>query len=80
MAQLRSVVEGSFQTNHNAIPINVYSKVQTGPNNQLGGLKLGFKSVWYHVGISATVKIAPSEPKPTVNSKASINLRMLFIE
>ena len=30
-----------------AIPINIYRKIQTGANNQLGGVKKGFSNVWY---------------------------------
>jgi hypothetical protein len=44
------------------IPININSIVQTGANNQFGGLKDGFSRVVYHVGIEALVNIDPIKP------------------
>jgi hypothetical protein len=44
------------------IPISINSIVQTGANNQFGGLKDGFSKVVYHVGMEELVKIEPIKP------------------
>ena len=46
-----------FQTKPAATPIITYSKLQTGAKTQLGGLKLGFIKVGYHVVIAERVTI-----------------------
>ena len=53
--------EGEVQTKYKEIPINVKSKVQTGPKIQFGGLKLGFLILLYHAP-SEEVHKAPSAP------------------
>ena len=45
------------QTSAPAMAIQIYKTVQTGPNNQLGGLKLGFSMVVYQVSILFCVTI-----------------------
>ncbi len=45
------------QTSAPAMAIQIYKTVQTGPKSQLGGLKLGFSSVVYHVSILFCVTI-----------------------
>ncbi len=50
------------QTRNAAIPISVYRLVQTGANNQLGGLKDGFARLAYQLGIEDLVKIEPIKP------------------
>ncbi len=44
------------------IPISMNSIVQTGANNQFGGLKDGFSRVVYHVGIEVFVNMEPMKP------------------
>ena len=44
------------------IPISINSIVQTGANNQFGGLKDGFSRVVYHVETEAVVNIEPMKP------------------
>ena len=51
-----------FQTNQKAITIKTYNVVQTGPNIQFGGLKLGLFKVVYQVGISLDVKYPEMPP------------------
>ena len=55
----------SCQTKATAIPINVNKVVQTGANNQFGGLKEGLLTEAYQVSIEEAVAIPPMEPKPT---------------
>jgi len=50
------------QTRNNDTPIRINKAVQTGPNSQFGGLKLGFFSDAYQVGIWGLVKIEPMNP------------------
>jgi hypothetical protein len=50
------------QMRNNAMPIRINKTVQAGPNNQSGGLKLGFLSDAYQVGIERLVKIDPIKP------------------
>jgi len=51
-----------FQTKYKEIPIRVKSINQTGAKSQLGGVKLGFCNVVYHVWIEEEVKIEPTIP------------------
>jgi hypothetical protein len=46
-----------FQINPLEIPIKTKSRVQTGAKTQLGGLKLGFIIMGYHVSILACVTL-----------------------
>lgn len=50
------------QTKNNAMPISRNRPVQTGPKSQFGGLKIGFLSDAYQVGIERVVKIEPITP------------------
>ena len=50
------------QTRNAATPIRVYNVSQTGPNNQLGGVKNGLLSVTYQVETETLVKTAPIKP------------------
>ena len=47
-----------------AIPINIYRKLQTGANIQLGGVKKGFSSVWYQVLTDVWVAKLAIKPTP----------------
>jgi len=51
-----------LQTRYNEIPIIIYSKVHTGPNSQLGGLKKGLFKVRYQVETEEAVDIDPIKP------------------
>jgi hypothetical protein len=44
------------------IPIKIYKIVQTGPNNQLGGLKKGLFNVEYQLAMLEVVKKEPIKP------------------
>lgn len=44
------------------MPINMYKTIQAGPNNQLGGLKLGFCNRVYQVDMAGIVKKDPISP------------------
>ena len=43
-------------------PISTNRLIQTGPNSQLGGVKVGFLRAAYHVGTAGAVKIDPITP------------------
>lgn len=58
-----------FQIRYNAIPIIIYSAVQTGANNQLGGLKDGLFAIAYQALTPDTVK-KPAIP-PISNGMAN---------
>jgi hypothetical protein len=51
-----------LQTRYNEMPISIYSKVHTGPNSQLGGLKKGLFKVRYQVETEEAVDIEPMKP------------------
>ena len=69
MAVCLTVLSASvFQIRYNAIPIIIYSAVQTGANNQLGGLKDGLFAIAYQPLTPDTVK-NPAIP-PTSNGMA----------
>ena len=61
------------------IPININSIVQTGANNQLGGVKDGFFSVAYQVGIADVVKKEPSKPAIWQITMLMTNLKITII-
>ena len=44
------------------IPIKRNKIVQTGANNQLGGVKVGFIMEAYHTGIAGVVNMEPMKP------------------
>lgn len=50
------------------MPSSAKRNVQTGPNNQFGGLKKGLFSVVYQVGMAGVVAIAPSDPIISINN------------
>jgi len=50
------------QTKNKATPIKQYKEIQTGANNQLGGLKKGLFKVKYHVETDLAVKTDPITP------------------
>jgi hypothetical protein len=52
----------TLHTRNADIPISIYNIVQTGANNQFGGLNDGFSRVVYHVGMEALVNIEPIKP------------------
>ena len=63
IANLTSLLfKPSRHTRNNAIPINMYNVVHTGPNNQFGGAHEGLDSAEYHVGICDMVTIDPTDP------------------
>lgn len=68
-----------FQIRKKAIPIMMYKDVQTGANNQLGGLNDGLTSVVYHPRTDDAVKKPASEPIASGNTNAMINLYVAFI-
>jgi len=51
-----------LQTRYNEMPISIYSKLHTGPNSQLGGLKKGLFKVRYQVETEEAVDIEPMKP------------------
>ena len=71
---------GNRQTRYNAIPIKTYSKVQTGPNNQLGGLKGGLFKVAYQVPILLAVAYPEMPPTVSVMSKEINNFIKVILK
>ena len=71
-----------FTTMYKEIPISKKSKVQTGANNQFGGLKNGFSSPAYQPCIEGIVNIEPTNPTSwqirieDINFKAFLTLMM----
>lgn len=63
------------------MPCRRYSVVQTGPNTQLGGLKEGFASSAYQVGIAGVVKRDPIPPaiKGRIIAKPNLERETPFI-
>lgn len=61
------------QTKNKAIPIKMKSKVQTGANIQLGGLKLGFSKPAYQLGIDGLVAKDPINPTASGISTQTAN-------
>jgi len=51
-----------FHTRKRDIPISKNKVIQTGENNQLGGVKDGFIRVAYQVGIAGVVNREPMNP------------------
>ena len=49
------------------MPIKVNNVVQTGANNQFGGLKLGLFTETYQVSMEEAVAMPPTEPSATQN-------------
>lgn len=68
-----------IQIRYNEIPINKNNVVHTGPNIQLGGLKLGLFNSAYHVWIAGDVNIEPITPANWHMMIEYISLDMLFI-
>lgn len=58
------------------MPMSAYSKVQTGPNTQLGGRSGGLLRVAYHVGILGMVASDPMAPaaKLTISEPAVMRI------
>jgi len=50
--------------------------IQTGPNTELGGVKVGFLSPAYQVAIAGVVKMAPMPPAPSQATILTISLIM----
>jgi hypothetical protein len=69
----------SFQTRNNEIAIIMYNVVQTGANNQLGGLNSGLFNVAYQPGIASAVSIEPINPAARQATTLITNLRILDI-
>lgn len=60
-----------LQTRKRAIPINIYSVDQIGPNKSLGGVHDGLASETYHVVIWGKVAAVPMAPeKKTIRIEA----------
>ena len=80
-AMFRSLPGGSVHTIYKEIPIRIYSVVQTGPNNQFGGLKEGWFKVAYQLGIARAVKIPAMAPIASGNAREIINfvIEVMFI-
>lgn len=76
--RLLGVFLSLFHTKKNAKPIKKYKVVQTGANNQLGGLKEGFCKVIYQV--LTEVCVAYPAKKPTKRHKPTLikNLAILL--
>ncbi len=58
----------AVHTRYRLMPISTYSSVHTGPKSQFGGLKNGFASSAYQVGIFAIVARLPIAPAKTGSS------------
>jgi hypothetical protein len=58
------------------MPISKYRSVQAGANNQFGGVKDGFSSVAYHVGIASLVNIEPMIPAHRQATTHTISFKM----
>ena len=69
----------SFHTRNNEIPIIMYNVVQTGANNQFGGLNSGLFNVAYQPGIASAVKTEPINPAARQTAMLITNLRILDI-
>jgi hypothetical protein len=68
-------LEGSiFHIINKEIPIIIYKTVQTGPNNQSGGLKDGLWSVAYHPVTADDVNIPAIAPTPSVRINEAMSL------
>jgi hypothetical protein len=67
-----------FQMRKKAIPINRYSSTHTGPNSQLGGLKVGFCKLVYHVETELLVKNPPMIPANWQIKMDMTNLIIIF--
>lgn len=66
-----------FHTKYADMPIRANRIVQTGAKSQLGGVKPGFLSVAYHVGIEGYVN---SEPRtPAIWQTTIENISLIFI-
>jgi hypothetical protein len=68
-----------FQTNQNAIAINVYKTDHTGPNNQEGGLNDGLFIVMYQVCTDWNVAQDPKNATKKHNAIEIINFKILLI-
>jgi hypothetical protein len=55
------------------MPIRMYSKVQTGPNTQLGGLKEGLFKVLYQESTDSAVNKPPIAPTDNGIARQMIN-------
>ena len=66
-----------FQAIHAATDINIYRRVQTGPNTQLGGLKVG-KIICEYQGSLKEEVTKPQIPDAT-NVTKSINAKDIYL-
>ena len=66
-----------FQAIHAATDINIYRRVQTGPNTQLGGLKVG-KIICEYQGSLKEEVTKPPIPDAT-NVTKSINAKDMYL-
>jgi hypothetical protein len=73
----RALSGGCFQTIKKEIPMMMYRVVQTGANNQLGGLKEGLFRDVYHSGIASAVN-APAIA-PIANGMASESTSLMIL-
>ena len=67
-----------FKTNHTDIDIKKYSKVQTGPKTQLGGLKAGRFNSEYHGSLKEDVAKPPIAEAENVIKSIKIRDKYLF--
>ncbi len=63
-------------TRNRDTPIRINRVVQTGANNQLGGVKKGLFRVAYQVGIEGDVKTEPMKPANWQMTRLITNLRI----
>ena len=67
-----------FKINHTDIDIKKYSKVQTGPKTQLGGLKAGRFNSEYHGSLNDEVVKPPIADAANVINKIKKRDKYLF--
>jgi len=64
------------QTRNAAVPIRIYKSVHAGANNQFGGVKAGFSSVAYQVGMALRVNTEPMAPAPRQATMLTTSFRI----
>src|SRR4030042_1816445 len=65
-------------TRNAAMPISIYRTVHTGANTQFGGLKAGFSSVAYQVGMALRENMEPMAPAARQATILTTSFRIYF--
>src|SRR4030042_182625 len=74
----KKITDHLHHTRNAAMPISIYRTVHTGANTQFGGLKAGFSSVAYQVGMALRENMEPMAPAARQATILTTSFRIYF--